>query len=114
MSWWKLSIVLVGSLVVTALGIDAEDTVTGSRFTLLASLVQSHGTTEHCPSGMVPVKNETTTVCVDTYEAGVGTACPITVPASALDTLTNAGRKDCLPVSKTGVLPWRYHQGKPH
>jgi formylglycine-generating enzyme required for sulfatase activity len=57
---------------------------------------------------MVPVKSETTTICVDIYEAGVGASCPISVPSSAQDTLTNAGIKDCVPVSKNAVLPWRF------
>ncbi len=108
MSWWKLSFVLVGALVITTLGIDAADTITGSRVTLLASLLNAGVAPSLCPVGMVPVKNETATVCVDIYEAGVGSECPVSVPSSAFDTLQNAGKKDCLPVSKVGVLPWRY------
>lgn len=106
-SWWKLVLVLMGALGVTALGIDAADTMQGSRFTLLASLLQSSSVSV-CPTGMVPLKSETTTICVDVYEASVGTNCRITSPSSVQDTLANAGQKDCVPASKPSVLPWRF------
>jgi len=107
MRWVKIGVVVVGALVVTALGIDASDTVTGSRTTLLASLM---GTTHTavCPDGMVELKNEARTICIDAYEAGVGSDCPILEPHSVQDTLQNLQNAACKPVSRAHVYPWRF------
>ena len=107
MKWWKLVLVIVGALSVTALGIDAADTITGSRTTLLASLIHSPEPSL-CPVGMVVLKDGERTICIDTYEAGVGEECPRTEPASLQDTLQNMNVTNCVPVSKPGVLPWRF------
>lgn len=107
MRYVKIFFVILGALGVTALGIDAADTVTGSRLTLLASLM---GTREIalCPVGMTPLKDEVRTMCVDMYEAGVGNKCAISEPLSVQDTLKNLERTECKPVSAPQVLPWRF------
>jgi hypothetical protein len=102
-----LLLVIAGAVGITALGIDAADTFTGSRTTLLASLMGS-SRTELCPTGMVALKTEMQTICVDTYEAGVGSTCPVHEPHSVQDTLHNLQQSDCAPVSTGGALPWRY------
>mgnify|MGYP002360443770 CR=1 FL=1 len=107
MKWWKLVLIIVGALSVTALGIDAADTITGSRTTLLASLIHAPEPSL-CPAGMVVLKNNEHMICVDAYEAGVGKECPRTEPASLQDTLQNMNVTGCQPVSAPGVMPWRF------
>jgi hypothetical protein len=108
MRWVKILAVIVGALVITALGIDAADTVTGSRVTLLASLIGSTHEAATCPNGMVLVKNQTQSFCVDVYEAGVDSHCPVTEPHSVQDTLQNLKKTECKPVSVAHVYPWRF------
>jgi hypothetical protein len=108
MRWLKLVTVIIGALIVTALGIDAADTITGSRFTLIASIIGSSHEVTACPTGMIELKNEAQSICVDTYEAGVGSDCSVAEPHSVQDTLQNLQKNECKPVSAPHIYPWRF------
>jgi len=106
MKWGKIILVIFGALIVTALGIDASDTLSGSRSTLLSQVI-SKGEGK-CPSGMNSVENISTVSCVDTYEASPSPLCLHTVLNSAVETEQNANTKGCIASSVKGVAPWTY------
>ena len=76
MKWLKVGGVIVGALIITALGIDAADTLQGSRNTLLGQLASS-GESGGCPAGMIKVSAATTFTCVDLYEAAPSNDCSV-------------------------------------
>lgn len=105
---YTIPVIIGGALVITALGIDAADTVNGSRATLLASIFTSSAPALVCATGMVPVWLEVGMVCVDTYEASVGDTCVHRQPTSVEYTQDNISDVDCVPVSTEAELPWRF------
>lgn len=107
MKWWKVTAVIFGALVITALGIDAADTLQGSQGTLLSQVI-SRGGGGVCPDGMQHVENVSSLTCVDTYEVSPNPQCPNGDPAQMLGTLQNIESSGCMADSKVDALPWRY------
>ncbi len=107
MKWLKVGTVVVTAVVVTALGIDASDTLSGKGGTLLGQLVSSSKIST-CPVGMVHVAAAQTFTCVDLYEASVGDECPIQSPNNEIETKQNIDTPSCSAESKKEVAPWRY------
>lgn len=105
MKWGKGILVVFGALVITALGIDAADTLNGSQATLLSQVI---GNSKGCPSGMVAVQNIPNVSCVDMYEASAHTECPTVDPAQMMGTQQNLDTPTCVPQSKKGTIPWRF------
>lgn len=97
------AIVIVGAIIVTALSIDAADTLRGRSGTLLSSVVSSGDT--GCPSGMVSVSGVTFT-CVDAYENSAADTCPHASPSNELATKENVDATDCGSLSRKESLPW--------
>lgn len=106
-TWGKTALVVFGALIITALGIDASDTLTGSEGTLLSQVIRSSDQGA-CPRGMSFIENGTTVTCVDTYEVSTGKDCPAPEPESMLASLKNVESSNCLPESKAEANPWRY------
>lgn len=106
MKWGKTIMVVVGALIVTALGIDAADTIGGAKGTLLSQVIS--GREGVCPSGMTEVNAIPNVTCVDTYETSVGSDCPVLVPEQIVATQQNLGESACKAESKAGALPWRF------
>ena len=106
MIWVRLTVVVVGALVVTAFGIDAAHTLRGERGTMLAQLLNTDA--KECPKGMLPVHTVPGVACVDAYEASPSEACPIPSPQHMLDTQRNLSMQGCSAVSKKGSEPWRF------
>ena len=106
MKWGRISLVIFGALIVTALGIDAADTLNGSKGTLLSQVIsQKEG---KCPEGMSVVENVASITCVDAYEVSTDASCPTGNPEQMLGTLKNVESKECFPESKDDALPWRF------
>ena len=106
MKWGRVILVIFGAVLVTALGIDASDTINGSKSTLLSQVIsKSEG---KCPSGMSIVENIPSLTCIDTYEVSTGVKCPVPDPEQMLATIRNYESKECVPESKANVLPWRF------
>lgn len=110
MRWFKhgtrFLLVTVGIVVLTALGIDAADTISGSRNTLLGQLV---GSVEgSCPAGMMEVSVAATFSCVDIYELSPSKNCPNAIPKNGQDTLNNLNDSDCEAVAQDKSTPWRF------
>ncbi len=106
MKWLKVGAVVFCAVTITALGIDASDTLTGRSGTLLGQLVGS--TSSVCPDGMVEVGAATAFTCIDRYEASAGEDCPLAEPASPKDTIKNVETTACQAGSKKNVEPWRF------
>lgn len=107
MKWLKIGGVIVFAMTITALGIDASDTITGSRNTFLGQLISSQKSSV-CPSGMAQVPMATSFKCVDIFEASTGDKCPYKDPSNELESKENAESTSCGAVSKSGVEPWRF------
>lgn len=106
MKWGKISLVIFGAIIITALGIDAADTLNGSQGTLLSQVIsRSEG---KCPPGMGVVENIPTLTCVDLFEASAGDACPVTEPDQIVATQRNIESRECRAESKKDSLPWRF------
>lgn len=103
----RIGLVSVSAIIITALSIDAYDTVTGSQGTLLASLLQSKDVSD-CPTGMVLHPAVTSFRCVDRYEASPGETCPHQVVQSVGDSVANYQTQACTPRSVAGAHPWTF------
>ena len=98
--------VILGAVAITALGIDAADSLDGRGGSLLSQLGGSQ-TKSECPSGMTPV-NGGTIRCIDMYENSPSSDCVKSEPENALDTKINLDGKTCVPESSSGKKPWRF------
>jgi formylglycine-generating enzyme required for sulfatase activity len=107
MKWGKIILIVFGSLVLTALGIDAADTLQGSKGTLLSQVISKNGEGP-CPAGMAHVVNIPSITCVDLYEASTGENCPVSDPEQIVSTQRNLETKECIAESKKEDLPWRF------
>lgn len=107
MKWGKVILVIFGALIVTALGIDAADTLTGSKGTLFSKVVPTEDN-GLCPKGMSPVTGVPNITCVDTYEASASESCPAQDPGEMLSTQRNIEAKTCAALSEKGKVPWRF------
>lgn len=107
MKWLKVGAVIFGALLITALGIDAADTLSGSRSTLLGQVISS-GQTSACPKGMVEAPMAQTFKCVDVYEASADTGCPHPDPINEIETRENLESSTCKATSKDDENSWRY------
>jgi formylglycine-generating enzyme required for sulfatase activity len=107
MKWGRIALVIFSALIITALGIDAADTIHGSKGTLLSQVLSS-SSKGGCPQGMSPVEAMPTMTCVDTYEVSTAKACPVENPDQMVATQKNVESKECLPESKKSALPWRF------
>lgn len=107
MKWLKVGGVVFGAVAITALGIDAADTLQGSRSTLLGQLVSSE-VAGGCPEGMIALETALTFSCVDMYEASASEDCRHAEPQTLLHTTENLEDAACAAYSQKSVKPWRF------
>jgi formylglycine-generating enzyme required for sulfatase activity len=105
MKTFRVAGIIAGALFITALGIDATDTLTGARSTLLGQLISTEEP-GGCPPGMVSVPAAGSFACVDQYEASAAATCPRSHPASLQETNENINAARCTAVSQADALPW--------
>lgn len=103
----RVIIIVIAAIGITALGIDAADTLKGSEGTLLSQLSGALPEGE-CPKGMMPIVGLSESRCIDIYEASTNDDCPITDPRSILESTQNTNVGGCAAESKAEALPWRY------
>ena len=103
----KVGAVIFGALIITALGIDAADTLSGSRSTLLGQLILSEKVGS-CPDGMIEAGMSETFRCVDIFEASASSDCPHPTPTNEIETKENIDSESCRAVSKEKVDTWRF------
>lgn len=106
MRWLKIGVVIVGAVTITALGIDAADTLTGKGGTMLGQLAGSQSGV--CPVGMVEVSAANSFTCVDKYEASTHKNCHFTDPGSQLESQEDLNDTSCQAVSEPERKPWRF------
>ncbi len=97
MKWLKITLVVLFAGVLTAVGIDASDTLRGSNDTFLAQIIGSDESGV-CETGMVEVKTALSFTCVDAFEVSPSDACPHRDTQSELQTQENANESDCIPL----------------
>lgn len=102
----KILLVIVGATTLTALGIDAADTFSGSRSTFLGQLIGSE--VGICPTGMIEVTVASSFGCIDEFEASPSANCPHQVPSNGQMTGENIKDSDCTSDSKSKAMPWRF------
>lgn len=107
MKWLKVGAVIFGALLITALGVDAADTLSGSRSTLLGQIISSKSAGA-CPKGMVEAPMAQTFTCVDEYEASADVTCTHLSPVNEIDTKENLEDTDCKALSKKDADAWRF------
>lgn len=105
MKWGRITLVIFGALIVTALGIDASDTLQGKSGTLLSQVIRSEG---GCGPGMLGVDTIPGVTCVDQFEATPGKECPVRNPSNSLESQKNTDMKVCLPESRKEAIPWSF------
>ena len=103
----KIGLVVLGAMVVTALGIDAFDTTQGSEGTFLAQLLSSTEA-DGCPAGMVSVPTAASFSCVDAYEASPARECPHQQVRTIAASRENLRQSSCGVVSAVDAHPWVY------
>ncbi len=106
MKWGRVILVIFGALIITALGIDAADTIGGKEGTLLSQVIRTEE--GKCPNGMVAVANIPNVSCVDAYEVSAGKACPVSDPENLVSSIENTENEACVPESIAEVTPWRF------
>lgn len=102
----KISGIVIGALIITALGIDAADTINGNGGTLLSNVINAP--INKCPDGMKPIEGFQTFNCVDMYEATAAKSCPVADPGNMFDTQQNLESNECMSESKVDAVPWRF------
>lgn len=106
MKWVKGGLVVFFAVVITALGIDASDSLRGARGTLLSSVINTK--TGPCESGSIHTPLHPSIVCADVYEASPDESCPHQNPEQMVATIKNIETKSCVPNSVSGSDPWRF------
>lgn len=107
MKWGRVILVVFGAIILTALGIDAADTISGKDGTLLSQVIKSQDT-GLCSPGMREVVNVPGITCVDAYEVSPGKDCPAQDPQNLLGSMQNLETPACVPESKQDAIPWRF------
>lgn len=102
----KIFGVIFGAVVITALGIDASDTLTGKGGTLLGQLAGT--VNEICPKDMTEIATGQSFTCIDTYEASADNNCPYPNPSNEQETLENLRSQSCVSIATDGKHPWRF------
>ena len=102
----RVAVSIIGALVITALGIDAADTLQGSDGTMLAQLIKRD--TPACPVGMQAVDTIPGISCLDLYESSPASSCPHATLKNTLESEENVSTPGCAAASVQGVEPWTY------
>lgn len=105
MKGFKIGGVLLVSVIITTLAIDASDTLSGKGGTLLASLSGIENSV--CPNGMIEMESVLTFTCVDEFEASASSDCLYENPSNQFDTEANLKQADCRAVSLPEKNMWR-------
>jgi formylglycine-generating enzyme required for sulfatase activity len=117
MTWVRNSarflLVTIGIIMLTSLGIDASEYLTGSQSAL--GILADRATEGTCPEGMTFIEYGTNDFCIDTYEASPGVGCVVEVPAHDRDSARNIRTRECISVAVPETMPWvhvTYHQAR--
>lgn len=101
--------VTVGVIGLTSFTVDA--TLTGGGMSQSALGILARSVAEEgggCGPGTSSLALDEKTVCVDTFEASPGNACPHGETNSVADTRNNLDEHSCQPVSTKDAVPWTF------
>lgn len=98
--------IIFGAITVTALGIDAADTLRGNSGTMLGQIISSQSGA--CPSGMVLVATAMTFSCVDEYEAAWADSCGLTSVNNQMESGIALQNPQCMAESRPKADPWTF------
>lgn len=101
----KSLIVIVSAIALSALGIQASDTLRGLDTRLTGLVSDSAGP---CGAGAVQILLGSHALCVDVFEASASADCPYHEPTSQTETQSNINHTTCVAESKAGIYPWRF------
>jgi len=106
----KTAAVIVGSTILTTLAVNAVDMRGHVVTSFLASLFDAVMPAEVsiCPDNMVLVEDALVPFCIDAYEASPGENCVFEDVTGTDQTVLNLGVDECVPVSVSHTVPWRY------
>jgi len=101
----KALIVVIGAIGVSALTIQASDTLRGLETSLSALVFE---TKTVCGEGAVELLLGSHALCVDVYEAAPAATCPHQRPTNQSETQANMNAAECRADSRAAVEPWRF------
>ncbi len=102
---WRKSLVVVGAIVLSTLGIQASDEIQGVATRLSSLVIEADGV---CGKNAVPILFGSHTICMDTYEASPGKNCLYAVTENEVATEANIAIPSCEVISEREVMPWRF------
>lgn len=105
MSTVRVVSVVLGSIVLATLGLQASDVIRGIETQLPGLAINSAGP---CGAGAVLVILGEKSLCVDQYEASPASVCPVNDPQSSVETSQNMSAASCVPESRPEEIPWRF------
>lgn len=100
--------IIIGALAFTTLGISASDTLQGASGSLVSMVFLHNEKASGCGEGAALVVSQGRQLCVDTFEASVGEACPVSDPKNIQETERNLQTQTCAPLSQAERKPWRF------
>ncbi len=109
----RFVLVTVGIIVLTSIGIDASQYLSGAPSAL--GILADHVTEGTCPTGMVFIEAGTEDFCIDAYEATPNPECLFNNPGYIEETAANIRTPECVPQSNSEGSPWvyvTYHQAR--
>lgn len=107
---WKITrgfIIIIASIVITSLAINATDHIGNISESLLGNVFSIGGNSDGCGEGMAAVPAEGGSFCIDKYEASPSNGCQYKDPKNTEETKLNLDQPDCKAASVSGVSPWR-------
>ena len=98
---------IIITIILTTLGIDAADNIDNLSGSIAGSLFTS--SKPRCPDNMVFIISDNINggFCIDKYEASVGEKCIYIDPQNSLESRNNINQPGCKPESISDAVPWR-------
>lgn len=104
-AWLKATAIGFAAVVISTLGIQASDQLSGVSGRLTGLVLDSQ---TGCGVNETLLLFGSRSVCMDTYEVSPGGNCPLSEIGGEVDTQVNVASAACLPAPQSEVLPWRY------
>lgn len=104
-NWRKGFLVGLAALVISTLGIQASDELSGVSGRLSGAVLSSK---EVCDKNSTQILMGSRSICMDVYEASPSSECLFSTTDSELETISNLAKPTCQAVSEAGVEPWRF------
>lgn len=103
---FKFALVVVISILVVSLSVDAADHRGNFSQSIIGRLVAGEEEGP-CPKDMVLVEYDGGAICIDQYEVSASQKCPYQDPANEKESTLNLNHPECQAVPVSGVTPWR-------